>query len=473
MEERNNNFYEDDNSQSLTLKDIYKGLKLSFVRIVVYVMITVLLGTAIMMVVRSVAVNKNFESQITFNNREIEAGLSPWDGTINISNKVKSSYNVSKALSNVGLTEEEITNCLDRVISGLMVTAIVVEDKEKDETKKPEVYAYKYRITLEYNKSLNWDNNKYVAVVDAITDQYISSFRSDYSYRELAKSIENVNLKTLDYIQVGEAIRQTIAYNDVILKSLVEDGDSFRSTNSGYTFSELSAINKSLIAKINVLESYIVNTGVQRNIEPSELNYINQKIKILSKQEDALIKECADLATAVDKAKPPGDNIIGGGAPIEGANKDKQYAYYAALIEKYTNKLAELTSVSIECAKWTEMNNIYVGKNLDFNDDIKTPPEKKAAIRAATDALITEIKNELTGTATAINKTIEDYNASDRLKNYIKKTLPAKVNVSPVLNMMALLCIDGALLIGATICAIAVTKKKGKMYLRKKEVTTK
>ena len=123
---------EEQYTEELTFKKIWEKIKISGVRIIVYVLIGLILGTAVLGVTDIVMSKSQFETRITYYYSGIEDGNDPWGGQMSLVNNIRTSSNVRNALAKCGYDEETIDKLVGEVISNLSVIP-TVSDEQKDE----------------------------------------------------------------------------------------------------------------------------------------------------------------------------------------------------------------------------------------------------------------------------------------------------------------------------------------------------
>lgn len=218
------------------LEVIWKGKWLIALITIVAVLLTGI-GTYIML-----PNSQHVVAIININYPGIEQGLNP-DGTQFDILQLKSPYVIEKALEELALTNSGLK--LDEIRRNIDITPIVPDDvSQRAETilKQGQEFVYypsEYKITYKINKAFSYSQG--IQLVEEIISQYKKYFYMLYSdVKTVENTISNVDLSNYDYPDIVEIINKQVESVQELLESKAEEGSGFRSSNTGYTFTDLS-----------------------------------------------------------------------------------------------------------------------------------------------------------------------------------------------------------------------------------------
>lgn len=466
----NNQEYEEflttENNGSMSFKKLSELFKRSALRILVFVIIALVISTSVLLMIIAFNTEKQYQTKVTFNNKYIESGMSPWNATMDISNNIRSSSSVSDAMRKSGFTEEEITQNLDLVLGNLTVVAVAVPPVANEKV-TTEVYAYAYRINLPKLDGVKWSKEKYTMLLDNITDNFVLNFKETYSVKAYSDSLGNFDSSKYNYMQSYDTLMASLIKMEGIINSLSNSTEQYRSTITGKTFNDIKAEAGALRSVLATFNSYMVSTGVSSGSSSgTELDFMKSKINTLTGQSKANKEALVSLQAALDTIKQTTSVNPDGTIVIHGVSSDAQMK----IIDNYNKTLLELRSIDVErikiggedgtkgdLAQYTTQNGLFEAKS----EEVKTAERTKAV------ASINSIKENLAKVTEDLNKTIEDYNEQYLLKSFLKKTAPATEMTTKLVSTMTFLVVEVIVVLAAMTVALIVTSKKGKLNFKK------
>lgn len=461
-------FLQSENNGSLSFKKVSAVLKRSGLRILIYLIVALIISTSVLLMIIAFNTEKQYQSKITFNNKNIESGMSPWDSTMDITNQLRSSNVVSSAMRKIGFTEEELLATLESVIASLSVVPIAAPIPAKDDKVTIEVYAYAYRINMQKMEGVKWSRDKHIMLLNEITDTFIATFKEQYSYKTFANDLAGFDSARYNYMQSFDLMNASVNQLNSMVKDMAAVDGTFRSTKNGKSFNDISSSVNAIKSVLDTFNGFLVSTGVaSESVSGKEIDFIKSKITKLEAQVKAIDEKTASLLDAIKE--------IGADYKIEGNGQvvivSGNAEILKTLVTEYNVALKERLALSSDLVMWAGvgtprvggMLNQYTEANVKF--EAKTV-EEKAVLMAQSVSMIDQIKKGLGNVTTEFNTVITDFNVEGVNKNFVKKTAPAAEHTVKLISTMMFIVIEIVVMLVAGMVAIAVTTKKGKLNFK-------
>lgn len=459
---------EEKEPEVLTFRKIGAYLKRSILRIVVYVLVAMIIVSAVMGVYTAFGSNYEYQLVLVFNNKGIENGAGPWDSSLNVSGAVRTSYIVSGALDKCGYTEDQITSLTEKVLEHLTVTAIHTQRDEETPQN-----AFSYAISIVNGKSLGLGKTQTVQLLDEIATQYVADFRSDYSYKTYTASGASLTSDRLNYLQIANEFDILLDDFRTVVTNMNEINPTFRATDSKMTFAEMNSYligvqNAILDLRVYARENGIESIAVDNNTAVSGSAYIDQKILELTQQSASLQKISDNYTALVEQAAKHNPNITLGENGNYTINTSDPEFYALIRRSEQAKTAAELASAELK--KWEGYK--AQGTYGDTSKFATATPEERALMRATADAKVNAILQSLSADASQIsadgaiiakyNSAIAEYNRTELLKNGVRIASSARVVSTSPISTMVFLMGNIACALVAALLAIGVTNFKAK-----------
>lgn len=455
----------------LTFRMIWKRIKLSGVRILVYVLIALIVGAGILGVADLIFSKSQFETRITYYYEGVEEGLDPWGGKINFVNGIKSVSNVTAALRECKYNDEEIAALTDPVIKNLAVVVDMTNEKKNSEEIITQAQ-YNFRIILsqsgEIDKNIN-SKNDYYNIVSAITSNYIQTFKTQYSYTThlVPLTVDDTNSFITKYNIVKNALNQFVTE----ITTLNEISSKYVSPNTNITFGSLlakatSIEEGSLAAFKDVILSNSVNSGSEQQTVKNNIEKYFSQVQAKEKE----VKTLQDTLNTISNMPNGGTSTSTGTIVIN----PPDYKELLATIDKATD---ELTEARLNYAEWVSYADEYGITNIVINasdSENKTISMDVAELEESGEEVISQAKakedvliEQYNSLISIYKEVIEDYNESANVQNLVGITSQTTKTKDTPVTVLVFIIIEAVLLILAVIVAMGVTAKKGEMILRK------
>lgn len=414
------------------LEVIWKGKWLIALITIVAVLLTGI-GTYIML-----PNSQHVVAIININYPGIEQGLNP-DGTQFDILQLKSPYVIEKALEELALTNSGLK--LDEIRRNIDITPIVPDDvSQRAETilKQGQEFVYypsEYKITYKINKAFSYSQG--IQLLEEIISQYKKYFYMLYSdVKTVENTISNVDLSNYDYPDIVEIINKQVESVQELLESKAEEGSGFRSSNTGYTFTDLSR-SYDVLKNVDItkLES-LVNTNTltkdrERLIKDYEYRVKRMELEMAKKSSEAEeARKLMDQYKKEDYVLLP--DALGGQIKTENTS-----SYYSTLAEMAITASVEAANLQHEIEYYR--NEIERLKSV--------PTINNAKLMEEADNLIETIKSKMSDLVTKTNDTLEDYYLY-KYENNIRQIAPAEIETGINILMNLAIAFVAGIMIG-------------------------
>lgn len=252
---------------------------------------------------------------IHYNDEQAEKGLAPTGDKLDVG-EIKSSAVVSKVVDRMGLTG---IYSVDSIISRISITPI--EDKDKvaqKEAKLEEGEEYIYEpSTFIISFTARSDEGAEFArtILDETLDVYFAQFSQKYvNVSPANNTIQNLDSGNYDYIEMMEAIDDSITETLTTLYQRIEKNNYFRSTTTGLSFSDIAEeFNYLKHVKVSALFSEIYKYQITKNkaILISDYTTRIDNNDIANVKEESIVNDIVKVIDAyVEKMRESGNTDI-------------------------------------------------------------------------------------------------------------------------------------------------------------------
>lgn len=413
-------------NNGMTVKQFVDILKKSWVTIVICVLIVAVVFGSFLAIVKVVATDTYYQGTLYFadtSNNESRAA--------DISN-LTSADNISKALGDLGYTEEEVASLTGDVRHALSVAPVVPADAQGGET----VYVPStYVLTMQPIGDLGDTENQ--AILNAVMNRFVTTYAK--SGTDVAASIVMTtgNYASYDYLH---AIGELIDVTTVNLGSVTDVVNKTASSADQGQHGLFAAVQSRMIgelARLQVLQNTVAVNGVYREgaalsneayleLESSE---IAAKVTSLESTTERY-KEMIEIV-----AKQGGQATAGNGSVIIDNS-----ALFNYLNNTYTKALNEWQTATENQKVIGNMKTTYDTAKTAF--DAMTA-EQKTAMRADVDKELNAYVEALNALFAEVSELFNDYNDyTGSTANSIYVIAPAStLNSSSLSNTVLLLAL--------------------------------
>lgn len=431
-----------DDKKEFTLKQMTEVFKRGWLTILIYVLVAAIVFGSVAAIVKTFATTSEFRAKIGFVN-----SVEPGELTA-----LNSSENITKALTDLGMKEEEIPGYVDEIRSAISITPIVYSNQTDTET---QFVPSSYSVTMGEIDGLN------EAKCTQILNQIITNFITDYNLKNSSSVVNTENEQAFadytssDYIEISYEMSSKIDTMMTTAKSLASRSMTFVSDSTNMTFADFISMLESVESQIENFDGYITIKGITKSTTGlSTSEYIKMRVDLA--QSEQLKHE-----ESVSKWKEVVDQVTANGSysgTIDGQTViiEDQTSYFAFL-NRYIEAVQKAAEASAEY-------NYWVSKQTSFDAATEFPnasedqkkvlieeADKKVALLVSTTNQMIEIYNNMVG----------DYNKSGiSSASSANMITPAYVTTtSAVSNTVMLLIIALAVVLAALIGFVKVRNK--------------
>ncbi len=432
-------------NEEITFSQIFELIKKSFVRLTLYVLVSVALVISSLLTARSL-------SSFTTSQTTIWVSAE--------SNVLLSDLNYNKALAvqkalNQDQNSTESEDESSAILSALSINAIV--PSSLDEKALTEFIPTSFTLTLNGN-GLELTNEQLNALLDDITKELLSTLAlSELPKLQLSNNLQT-DLQVLEYFQIADELylQADDVYN-VIARQLngKNDTNKYLSPQSGFSLNDVLANVSSAMAKIDNLKNYIIANRIEN------VNSLEEMLTLKKNQaniEHEAYKAMADQALKVLSGFPSPTPTAPNAGNTSTVVIDSQA--YENLANKYYGYIDLQRSANRELKQYEEYLNII--NPLTPNAD----PAKADYVKATLSQILTEI-----------SLAIDDYKviSKEYNDNYYstvdtKIVTPARTITNNNISVTTILLIALATAILASLVAITQVYSKSKKIIAKEPI---
>ncbi|HHU43488.1 MAG: hypothetical protein ACOX2Y_00305 [Christensenellales bacterium] len=427
-------------NNELTFQSIFALIKRSFVRIVIFVLVTaVLTGGVGAIIIFAIKEPQNYQAMIQFNYAGVEDGLDPWGRKLDVS-KIKADNIISEALIENNFSEKERAELRDKIKNNITIAGVVPDDimeqiliikeiatknpQQLNELKNLKYYSTSYVVCLNSDE-LDLSHSQYIDILNSIVDNYIVEFKEKYGHGDVLGTLiaEEVDFSTYDYVEIYDVFNTQV--QDIIryLNFLVDSSGSFRTTSTKLSFADLrSRVNAIKNYNLKSLETYIFEYGIA-----SENSLIGVEVYIQEKLEriDIQIAATENLINNTKQAMEDFRDFYNTRRDVLG--NEEQYLANGDIYQMYANDLVKYQKELVQYQTDKELWEKRLEKFQAFVDQEENDQSDhtKAEMIDYADAMIENISTALKSEIDRINDAVQEYMETEVLKNSIMKTVSA------------------------------------------------
>ena len=421
-------------SNEITIGQLFGVFKKSLKRGLIYILVTAIVATAVLLSVKAFTDTKVYSTSITFS--EVSENMLP---RLNANKSVI----VNKALEKTG---KPIGDSLD-VTNNLSVSAVEVNS----ESAGTDYIPTSFNLTLKPTGELGYTSSEYKELLDNIANEYAVYF----SQRELQTVALNVStslLSSIEYIDrvftLSDVTEDYIELLEEYLADFDELGD-FTSDSSRKTVKDVIASLYLCNTQLGIIKDVIVANKIEKSTNGllTGLNSEKQKrdmsVAALTSQKDV-------VDTAIVNYKEILTNVK------KDDNGNNQYFYddsgYLALVQQSVALAGKLENANKAVAIITnDISNIG-----SFTDT----PDNELVKKAETD--IKAAYEQINSSVNDYNVLAKEYNASQQKSSVARQINPAHSALEGVIGVKLIVVVLVAALLIAYIVAYSQTYAKMK-----------
>lgn len=404
---------EDDNSVKISFSTMAKQAKRYFLLWLIAAVVILMFTAGFVMMFKKSTTDNTITALVSFNFDGIEKGLDPKGNKFDV-NKIKSPNVIEAALTDMDIS----LNHVEDVRRNLSIKGIIPNDAMDKISLYKSIYteggaaaltAAESMLEIGYNPSYfivsfdycktGFDLSDSKQILDKVLISYQNYFFTNYGYNEsLGNAIVAVDYKEYDYPAAVDVFDSTLTNLSEYVSRLSYSDSSFRSNETGYSFSDLkTTIDTLKNAELDSLSSYIVINNVTNNKELL-LTYYKYRIEELSRQQKISQSELDSIKNSIDNYEK--DTLL-----LFGNGTDNAETTYSQASQKYDELINQKISKQNEVSK----NKQRVAYYNDRIDALKNNNSSLTVSKEDVEERLANINNKITNLIETVNKTVDEY----------------------------------------------------------------
>ncbi|HAJ96641.1 MAG TPA: lipopolysaccharide biosynthesis protein [Ruminococcus sp.] len=414
-----NNEENDEEEVALSLSAFLRALKRF---LLIWIVVAIVVGLLIPSYIALFQADqyKNLSAMVSFNYSGIENGKAP-DGSEFDVYTLKNPAVVQEALLEMGEDLDE----LETIRQGISIQGVVPEniiDKmtgyisifEQGSTKALEeilatsYYSTQYVLTFNYSKT-SFKGEKAVELFNTILEKYRSYFFKTYGFNEaLGSAVTAIDYKNYDYSEAIDVFDSTLSsLQDYVNNLSKTDTTRFRSSQTGYTFADLSrAITTIREVNLDLLSSYVTVNNVTKDAN-ALMDYYNYRIDVLTRDRNVQQEYLQAVTDALDMYEK--DTVF----VMNGSDSTSSNMQFSQSSDEYDKLVNEKVDAQKTVATRTQQINNYQKRILALKGKSVASQDKITKTEADLEDLNTQVNDLLE----KVNVTSDEYYQTVFLSN--------------------------------------------------------
>lgn len=418
----------------LTIGGIVSQVKRFFVLWIVVSMVAALItGCCAFLLGRSAATAK---AMVEFTFDGIEKGKDPAGNEFEIQ-QIKSPTVIEGALDALMYPDDEVD--VDSLRNNIKIESVTPSDaidkmaayksvfdignsaamNAVEEMLDVSVYPTRFIITLDL-KAAKISKDDGARVLDAILDSYKRYFYETYGYnRALGSAVLAIDYHDYDYERAIDVFDSTLESAQKYVGSLAnQDSTSFRSTTTGYSFSDLSSAIGTLRSEdLGWISSYVTINNVTKDKELLLINY-QYRIDNLKRQRTAAQSNLESVEASIEKYQK--DTVM----VMAGANSETANLTLSQASPQYDQMIDRKLATQAEIAECTKDIDYYEGRIESLNQS--TGSTSKAQMELL-DAELDKLYEKTNNILNLVESTADEFFANVAFANAYSIIVPSSV----------------------------------------------
>ena len=419
-------------SSGITFSEIYRLLKKGAVLLTICLVICVVLTTSVLLVMREFIGTTSYETEITFSSASI-SNNEEYNPSTNVNTLIKSNTIISRALVNLGYTEDTINALMNKGLTEKL-SAYAKESKTTNEG-----VAYPYVVVLSLKKLGNKTLSKAQssALIEEITKQVVLELQSQYKKEVSFNKIEEVDYTKYNYLQAYDKLN--VALNDVEIFASEIDDSMLNYSKNGVSIRSILSRFEVIESEINVIKLRLTNNALtNETASSSELVYATDKASMYSQKATTLATRISEYATLLKDTKPD-ITVMTGTVTIEALKS------YYELVDIYNALQNEYAQVLAKAQEWEEIKTAYRGT---------TTPD------TAVQSQINEVVTAYNVAYNALNDIVVTYNTDNYASSLVVETNNVSVIKDSAISPLVIVLVDVVAIAIIMVVVVIVEKSK-------------
>lgn len=376
-------------------------------------------------------------AMVGFSYQGIEQGLDP-NGNEFDANSIKAPSVIEQTLTDLGMSAENV----DIVRSGITVSGVVPSETIDELTayqsifeatnsieaakKIMDVSYYPTRFEVQFTYlSTSMNRSQAADFLNTLLSNYKTYFMQTYGYNDaFGDALAAVDYTGYDYPQALDLFSSTLSSLQGYVNRLsTEDETRFRSTITGYSFSDLNeAINTMRSVDCATLSSYVLGKNVTKD-KDALMTYYQYRIDTLTRSKQSAEEKLVSITDSIANYEKDSIVIMAGSENSSGTPLTQPSEAYDDLIQQKTDAQASVSSYQQQINDYTSRMDSLKKKSLGNAKD----KEKVEADLAALGDKLNQLIN-------SVNETADEYFETASYANSYSVLVPASGSVSNAIS---------------------------------------
>ncbi len=427
---------------SFSFKKIFDLLKRSAKRMLIYGLISAVIGAAVVsIIVLTTREDIDYKGIVEYNYQNIDEGLDPKGNVLEVS-RIKSNSIINNALSAMGnVSSEQAAKILPIIADDIIVTGYI-SDAMRTALERDTQLTYfpsRYEISIKYNPKTGLSKNQYLDFLNKLMESYTQYFYEYYNYGNIMTLIVNENTvaNSNDYINAIKTYENEISNIQAQINSLP--------TTYVQIKNRLQARVNILGNQVNELSTYILKKNVQKVGSTMTLTqYLDNEIAKCGEQKTIYGSKATNIKAILADYKIFYEQITNTGSTLSVTVADT--TYYNSLVAEYQYASSQEAYYSTKKAEYEREKGLLTGF------------ESTGTERVAVESKFTELYTSLISELENINEELTNYSKLNLLSNGVKVAMSAtsKANISYIAAVVSFVIIE----LAGILIAIVVTYHK-------------
>lgn len=464
--------YEDEQDEGLTFKKIWQFFKRGWLRMAIYIVIAVLLTTAIAVPIKTFLKSEPVaQTSIEYIYEGIEEGLDPNGALLNTDNIISTTV-LAKAVAeaNLGDTISDISMLRNAMrVEGVLTDEYVSlseaaangDTAAANTLRNYDMHSTRFNIVISNPSGIGLSDDQAKTLLNKVVACYYEDFKTRYSVRSMFA--ENMYVlsqnESLEFIDIYDIYVQSLDSVKSFLQGMKEVGSNFVSTANETTFTQLLSETELLGLSYNQFNASILSNNIWRNKQSAQNALASSKIDINNKLEplrsyiEVLTKQIANIQPNTTTTDSTGTHTITLTYPAE-------YFIYQAQLDEANRQVRDY--------------DIQL-KNIDTRlENIEAAPEADEAQKSKAVATLVEIEAQTLTLIKKVNATVADYYDTTFVSSSVRQVQPPVVTRRGMgfsLLIVYALAVIVALIVAGIVTAIKQVRTKNNAAKQEKPAT--
>lgn len=376
-------------------------------------------------------------AMVGFSYGGIEQGLDP-NGNEFDANSIKAPSVIEQTLTDLNMSVEEV----DSIRSGITISGVVPSDTIDELTayqsifestnsieaakKIMDVSYYPTRFEIQFTYlNTGMSRSQAADFLNTLLSNYKTYFMQTYGYNDVfGDALTAVDYTGYDYPQAMDLLSTTLnSLQNYVNRLSSEDETRFRSTTTGYTFSDLNeAINTMRSVDYSTLTSYVLGKNVTKD-KDALVTYYQYRIETLTRSKKSAEEKLASIVDSITNYEKDSIVIMAGADNTSGTPLTQPSEAYDDLIQQKTDAQSSVSSYQQQITDYTTRLENLQKKSLGNAKDKEKVEADLAALGQKINTLID-----------AVNETADEYFENASYANSYSVLVPASGSVSNAIS---------------------------------------